>query len=195
MPLRPLIVCLLLLAGCGLEPTGYSAPYPPPQPFAVVVPQNAASISQQYRPGQGSADHLGIDFISPMGTPVLAAASGRVTRSYFDPTYGNTVEISHGTDAEGRPILTRYAHLQTRIAQAGQSVARGEQIATLGRSGVLGGFPHLHFEVWFGSLRDQDNTVDPNTLWVGGTGRVTCFAPGQAIPNRPFRITHPVTCR
>lgn len=194
MSIRALFA-FLLLAACGLDPTGYSAPYPPPQPFAVVVPPNAASLSQQYRRGGDGADHLGIDFISPMGTPVLAAAPGQVKRSYFDPAYGNIIELSHGTDAAGRPIVTRYAHLASRLAKVGATVPRGTRIGTLGRSGVLGGFPHLHFEVWFGSQRDQSNTVDPNTLWVGGTGRVTCFAPGQAIPIRPFRITHPVVCR
>lgn len=85
------VVGLVCTAACGLDPTGYSAPYPPPQPFAVVVPKNAPSISQQFRRGIG-ADHIGTDFIAAVGTPVVAAAAGRVTRSFFDPAYGHTIE-------------------------------------------------------------------------------------------------------
>lgn len=186
---------LLCTSGCALDPTGYSAPYPPPQPFAVTVPQGAASLSQQFRRG-GGADHLGTDFISPVGTPVLAAADGQVTRSFFDPAYGHTVVIAHGADDTGRPVTTRYAHLAARSVTPGTPVSRGQQIATLGRSGVLaGGIAHLHFEVWIGSQNDPDNARDPNTLWADGTGRVTCFDAARTIPPRPFRITHPVACR
>lgn len=198
MPVKPCgtVGAALLLAACGLEPTGYSAPYPPPQPFQVLVPANAPSISQQFRTGQGGGDHIGTDFIAAVGTPVMAAAPGSVTRSFFDPAYGHTIAVSHGINAEGQPILTRYVHLQSRGVNAGTRVARGQQIGTLGRSGVLaGGIAHLHFEVWIGTRRDPENARDPNLFWVGGTGRVTCHAPGRPIPVRPFRITHPVNCR
>lgn len=198
MPVKPLSALgpVLFLAACGLEPTAYSAPYPPPQPFQVVVPANAPSISQQFRTGQSGGDHIGTDFIAAVGTPVLAAAPGTVTRSFFDPAYGHTVEVSHGRDVEGQPILTRYVHLQSRGAAAGTRVARGQQIATLGRSGVLaGGIAHLHFEVWIGDRSDPENAQDPNRFWAIGTGRVTCHAPWRRIPDRPFRITHPVNCQ
>ncbi|MEO1196889.1 MAG: M23 family metallopeptidase [Pseudomonadota bacterium] len=189
------VVGLVCTAACGLDPTGYSAPYPPPQPFAVVVPKNAPSISQQFRRGIG-ADHIGTDFIAAVGTPVVAAAAGRVTRSFFDPAYGHTIELTHGQDRAGRPIVTRYAHLETRSVAPGTSVQRGQHIGTLGRSGVLaGGIAHLHFEVWIGKRRDPENARDPNTLWALGTGRVTCFDPGRRVPADPFRITHPVACK
>lgn len=192
---RALPLAILALAGCGIEPAGYSAPYPPPQPFAVTVPANAPSISQQFRRGAAGGDHLGTDFIAAVGTPVLAAAPGRVTRSFFDPAYGNTVEIDHGRDPAGQQIVTRYVHLNSRDVPVGAAVSRGQQIGSLGRTGVLsGGIAHLHFEVWAGSQRDPGNAVDPNTLWARGPGRVGCFDPSRPVPDRPFRITHPVVC-
>ncbi|MEO1239299.1 MAG: M23 family metallopeptidase [Pseudomonadota bacterium] len=184
------------LAACVLRPTGYSAPYATPQPFAVVVPQNAPSISQQYRNAAQSDRHLGSDFIARIGTPVLAAASGEVTRSFFDPAYGHTVEMSHGQSDAGQPIVTRYTHLKSRSVAALATVQRGQQIGTLGRSGILaGGIAHLHFEVWIGSGRDLTNARDPNLYWVDGSGIVTCYDPARTVPGRPFSITHPVVCQ
>ncbi|MEL7025644.1 MAG: M23 family metallopeptidase [Pseudomonadota bacterium] len=190
------LAAFALLSGCFVKEYGYSAPYVARQPFFVEVPMNAPSISQQFRRGAGNADHLGLDFVAPLGTQVLAAAPGRVTRSFFDPAYGNMVELSHGTDANGAPILTRYAHLKERLAMAGSSVARGDPIGTLGRSGVLaGGLLHLHFEIWVGSRRDPQNAKDPNLFWIGGPGQVACFNGATNPPVSPFRISHPVMCR
>ncbi|MDJ1006635.1 MAG: M23 family metallopeptidase [Paracoccaceae bacterium] len=187
-----LAVTALTVSGCVSQLRGYTAPYPSLPPFAVTVPPNAPSLSQQYVPAR---DHIGTDFVAETGRPVLAAAPGRIAASFFSPAYGHTIAISHGPDPSGRPITTRYVHLATRTATPGSRVARGQAIGTLGRSGVLsGGIPHLHFEVWIGPLRDQDSTVDANALWVDGPGRVTCFEPGRDVPSHPFRITHPVAC-
>ncbi len=88
------------------------------------------------------ARHEGLDFTAAPGTPILAAADGVVSRSGWEPTYGNIVEISH---AEG--YMTRYAHISVRRVTEGQRVSRGQHIADVGSTGRSTG-PHLHYEVF-----------------------------------------------
>ena len=73
---------------------------------------------------------------------MLAAASGTVVKSYFSSSYGNYIVVSHGGG-----MMTGYAHLNRRMVSAGQSVAAGQQIGTVGSTGNSTG-PHLHFEVY-----------------------------------------------
>ncbi len=86
--------------------------------------------------------HDGLDFTSAIGAPILATADGVVSRSGWEDTYGNIVEITH---AEG--FLTRYAHISTRLVKEGQRVKRGDRIAEVGSTGRSTG-PHLHYEVF-----------------------------------------------
>ena len=87
------------------------------------------------------AMHEGLDFVADVGSPILAAAAGTVTRSAWDASFGNVVEVSH---IEG--FTTRYAHLSKRLVEVGQKVQRGDTIAQLGSTGRSTG-PHLHYEV------------------------------------------------
>ncbi len=87
------------------------------------------------------AMHEGLDFVAEHGSSIVSTAAGTVTRSAWDTSYGNVVEISH---REG--LTTRYAHLSKRLVQEGQKVERGEAIAQLGSTGRSTG-PHLHYEV------------------------------------------------
>jgi murein DD-endopeptidase MepM/ murein hydrolase activator NlpD len=87
------------------------------------------------------AMHSGLDFPGPLGTPILAAAPGRVTFVGQRSGYGNVVEIDHG-----QGILTRYAHLSGFTARVGEQVTAGQQIAKMGSTGRSTG-SHLHFEV------------------------------------------------
>jgi murein DD-endopeptidase MepM/ murein hydrolase activator NlpD len=88
------------------------------------------------------ARHEGLDFTASDGTPIVAAADGIVTRSGWESTYGNIVEITH---AEG--FMTRYAHLSQRRVNEGQQIKRGQHIADVGSTGRSTG-PHLHYEVF-----------------------------------------------
>ena len=120
-----------------------------------VVPASVENITSGfgYRrdPFNGSgAMHAGIDFKGPMGSPVFAAADGRVTFVGRKAGYGNVVEITHGNG-----MLTRYAHLSRFDVKVGQQVAAGATIAGLGSTGRSTG-PHLHFEV-----RINDRAVNP----------------------------------
>lgn len=169
----------------------------------VTMPPNAPSIRQEFRiTPSASADggqlekHEGIDIVAKAGTPIIAAAPGKVTASYADPMYGNQVVIDHGVDGEGLRSITKYRHLAKRTVSAGQVVARGQQIGTMGRTGVLAaGILHLHFEVHHESRARGLEPMDPHLFWADGVGRVTCFDPAKPVDNARFRITDPVPCR
>jgi murein DD-endopeptidase MepM/ murein hydrolase activator NlpD len=88
------------------------------------------------------ARHEGLDFTAATGTSILASADGVITRSGWEDTYGNVIEITH---AEG--YMTRYAHISNRIGKEGQKVKRGELIAEVGSTGRSTG-PHLHYEIF-----------------------------------------------
>jgi murein DD-endopeptidase MepM/ murein hydrolase activator NlpD len=87
------------------------------------------------------AMHAGLDFRGPIGTPIVAAAPGRVVFVGQKSGYGNVVEVDHG-----QGILTRYAHLSGFTTTVGSQVAAGQQIAKMGSTGRSTG-SHLHFEV------------------------------------------------
>jgi len=103
------------------------------------------------------ARHEGLDFTAATGTPILSAADGVVTRSGWEDTYGNIVEVTH---AEG--FVTRYAHISKRLVTEGQKVKRGQRIAEVGNTGRSTG-PHLHYEVFrFGRVLDPAQVVTFN---------------------------------
>ena len=94
--------------------------------------------------------HEGIDIAVGYGTPIHAAASGRVVYAGWMSGYGNLVAIDHGNG-----LSTAYGH-QSRIAVSnGQTVSQGQVIGYVGCTGHCFG-PHLHFEV-----RINGTPVDP----------------------------------
>lgn len=98
--------------------------------------------------------HQGIDIAGPIGTPVLAAAAGKVIGAGWHDGYGNIVKLEH---LDGS--VTFYAHNDRILVIHGQQIEKGEQIAEMGNTGYSTG-SHLHFEI---HLRDQE-IVDPITL-------------------------------
>jgi murein DD-endopeptidase MepM/ murein hydrolase activator NlpD len=88
--------------------------------------------------------HPGIDIASDIGTPVLAAADGKVlktSRNKNDSNYGIYVEIAHPNQ-----VTTLYGHLSEILVQENQSIRKGDIIGLVGETGRTTG-PHLHFEV------------------------------------------------
>ncbi len=75
------------------------------------------------------------------GTPIVAAADGKVVSAGWAGGYGRAVEIAHAGGIE-----TRYGHMSRIAAYAGEIVHRGEVIGYVGSTGLSTG-PHLHFEV------------------------------------------------
>lgn len=85
--------------------------------------------------------HEGVDIVARTGTPIVAAAKGRVRFAGRDKDFGNMVEIDHGYG-----LVTRYAHASALLVRNGQRVERGDTIARVGETG-LATSPHLHYEV------------------------------------------------
>jgi murein DD-endopeptidase MepM/ murein hydrolase activator NlpD len=91
--------------------------------------------------------HEGIDLPAPVGTPVFAAADGRVVYAGSGIRgYGNLIVVKHTGD-----LITAYAHNSVLLVSQGQSVRAGDRIALVGQSGHATG-PHLHFEVRRGQI-------------------------------------------
>jgi murein DD-endopeptidase MepM/ murein hydrolase activator NlpD len=103
--------------------------------------------------GQPRLPHSGLDFVAPLGTPVVAANAGRVALvgEYFFP--GRFVAIDHGLG-----LYTLYFHLETVTVGEGDRVDRGQPLGTVGATGRATG-PHLHLAAQVGSAR-----VDPASL-------------------------------
>jgi LysM repeat protein len=89
--------------------------------------------------------HHGIDIVAKKGTPIHAAAAGIVSFVGWKSVYGRTIVIDH---SDGKQTL--YAHTQSYLVKKGDKVDRGEEIATVGLTGVTTG-PHVHFEVRYGN--------------------------------------------
>ncbi len=87
------------------------------------------------------SSHTGLDIAASTGTPIVAAASGKVTFSGWKGSYGNMMVITHSNG-----VQTYYAHCSKLYFDAGASVSQGQVIGTVGSTGNSTG-PHLHLEV------------------------------------------------
>lgn len=86
--------------------------------------------------------HKGIDVANNVGTPIVAAAAGRITYAgWHDGGYGYLVEITH---EDGSTSI--YAHNSRILVREGDEVALGQTISEMGSTGRSTG-PHLHFEI------------------------------------------------
>lgn len=97
-----------------------------------------------------SGFHHGLDIANVAGSPIKAAAPGKVTFAGWKAVYGRTIVIKHPDGKE-----TLYAHTQKILVKDQQIIKQGQTIATVGTSGRTTG-PHLHFEV-----RDEGKIYDP----------------------------------
>ena len=111
-------------------------------------PIRAARLTSRFGPridpinGQRGKMHRGIDFAAPMGTPVLATASGTIVLAgWCSRGTGNCVVIDHG---EG--WKSQYFHLSRVDVAAGARVGQGQRVGALGSTGRSTG-PHLHFQI------------------------------------------------
>lgn len=109
-----------------------------------------ANISQYF-----SWFHTALDLPNPYGTPIYAAASGRVidakTQKYGFGIYC-ILDIGNG-------YTTAYAHMSSRVCQVGQTYKKGDYIGAVGSTGRSTG-PHLHFEV-----RRNGTAVNPMRMF------------------------------
>ncbi|MFN3926597.1 MAG: LysM peptidoglycan-binding domain-containing protein [Pseudanabaenaceae cyanobacterium] len=140
-------------------PTGILPPAPRPQlpnlsakAYLPEVQDYGLSMSGFIWPTQGVLTsgfgprwgriHQGIDIAGPVGTPIVAAASGKVVFSgWNDGGYGYMIDILHPDGT-----ITRYAHNSALYVRTGEQVTQGQLIAAMGSTGYSTG-PHLHFEI------------------------------------------------
>lgn len=129
--------------------------------FLLILPIYGARIASNFTPKRYHPilhryrAHLGIGYAAPKGTKIYAAGSGKVTFVGRRNGYGNTVEISHGSN-----ISTLYAHLNgfAKGIKKGVTVKQKQLIAYVGNTGLATG-PHLHFGVYRNKV-----AVNPNSI-------------------------------
>jgi len=101
--------------------------------------------------------HRGVDYAGGTGSPVVAAASGKVALVGYESQgfkiHGNVVGIDHG-----QGVTTIYMHLSRIDVKEGEQVKAGQRIGTVGATGAVTG-PHLHWGVYV-----NGQAVDP-TAW------------------------------
>ncbi len=90
--------------------------------------------------------HTGVDFAAPKGTPVVAAADGKIIYRGWKGGYGKCIEISH---KNGR-YVTLYGHLSgfARKVHKNSLVRQGQLIGYVGATGLATG-PHLHYTMYY----------------------------------------------
>ncbi|MDJ0729696.1 MAG: M23 family metallopeptidase [Crocosphaera sp.] len=123
-----------------------------PLPSDRYLPQTPVSPRGYIWPSQGNLTsgfgkrfgklHTGVDIAAPIGTPIVAAASGVVVfAGWSNQGLGYQVSIRH---PDGN--VSVYGHNQRLLVTSGQTVKQGQQIAEMGSTGFSTG-PHLHFEI------------------------------------------------
>lgn len=142
-------------------------------PVAGVKPGDLVDTFTQARAG-GARVHDAIDIMASSGTPVIAAAEGRVEKLFFSKGGGGIAAYVRSPDGKW---IYYYAHLQeyARGLAEGQQVKRGAPIGKVGFTGNANpAGPHLHFAVnrmstgekWY-----QGSPVNPYPLLVGRSAR------------------------
>jgi len=134
----------------------------PVEPERFMCPIPGASIIQRFGPTSFALEpayggylhfHTGIDLLAGYGTPIQAAAGGKVTAAGDAPYFGTRVEV---TDSYG--LVEIYAHMEEVTVTVGQEVQQGQKVGLVGSTGLSIG-AHLHFQLEVGGL-----PTDPGAL-------------------------------
>ena len=137
------------------EPTPAPAPTSVPAVAAAALPtlDNAANsprficpVKYKYISRFATNGHRGDDLCAAEGTEIYAAADGVVLAAQEHYSWGNFVEIDHGTDADGLRWGTLYAHMKSCAVVPGQTVTAGQVIGYVGSTGYTTGNA-CHFEM------------------------------------------------
>ena len=143
---------------------------PSSRPIDVVVGSGFGFRADPFT-GRGAL-HTGLDFPSPVGTEIHAAAGGVVRTAEMHPEYGLMLEVDHGNG-----LTTRYGHTSRILVKVGDLVKRGQVVADVGTTGRSTG-PHLHFEVLVDGIPQ-----DPQRFLAGPNAKPTVqTAAGRASP-------------
>lgn len=108
-------------------------------------------ITTQFaEPDPWGIPHRGTDFAVPGGTPIYAVADGVVSAARTMNSYGNCVQVSHGTADDGHRYDSLYAHMSSITVAEGTAVQKGDLLGYVGNTGNVygaGGGYHLHLEL------------------------------------------------
>jgi LysM repeat protein len=130
-------------------------PADPIDPGQFLCPIAGAPIIQQFGPTSFALEppfagylhfHTGVDVLAGYGTPIVAAAGGKVTAVGYAFDFGIRVEV---TDSFG--LVEVYAHMSQGAVALGQEVQQGEKVGYVGSTGLSIG-AHLHFQVEVGGM-------------------------------------------
>ena len=106
-----------------------------------------SSYGYRWHPVWGNyAFHDGTDIGVGCGTPIKAAAGGKVTDAYYHSGYGYRLFIDHGY-VNGHHMVTSYNHMSGYAVSAGAWVGQGQTVGYVGTTGVSTGC-HLHLMLW-----------------------------------------------
>ena len=119
--------------------------------FADCNPSRFGSL-RSYNGSEYKYYHTGLDYCSQVGNPIYATASGVVVFAGPMTVRGNATMIDHGWG-----VFSAYMHQSEILVTVGEQVETGQLIGLVGNTGRVNG-PHLHFEVWAGSV--QVNPLD-----------------------------------
>jgi murein DD-endopeptidase MepM/ murein hydrolase activator NlpD len=128
-------------------------PADPIDPGQFLCPIAGAQIIQQFGPTSFALEpsfagylhfHTGVDLLAGYGTPIVAAAGGKVTAVGYAFDFGIRVEV---TDSFG--MVQVYAHMSQVAVALGQEVRQGEKVGYVGSTGLSIG-AHLHFQLEIG---------------------------------------------
>lgn len=123
----------------------------------------------------GRRQHEGIDIFAPRGTPVLAAAAGRVVNVGDNRLGGLVVWLQD----PARNQMLYYAHLDRQIVREGETVEKGDTLGLVGNTGNARTTPpHLHFGIY----RRGEGPIDPSPfVWRTPTRTPATTADSSAL--------------
>ncbi len=130
-------------------------PADPVEPGQFLCPIAGAKVIQQFGPTSFAVEppfggymhfHTGLDLLAGYGTPIVAAAGGRVTAAGDADYFGTRVEV---TDSFG--LVEVYAHMSLVNVSLGQEVQQGKTVGFVGSTGLSVG-SHLHFQLEVGGM-------------------------------------------
>ena len=188
-----------------------------PNKFEIIFPKNSPPIISDYHSRYGvlggsrssPKKHGGIDFYIKPGSPIIAAADGKVYGvKNKDKCVGKQFAIYFGESRDGIKLYATHMHVGKILVKKGDEVKRGQIVAEAGelvKTSCGGGMEHLHFHMskrkgtdpnsW-GSWRflgEPSGWINPHKYWTGGIGKPECFVEGKEYPKG--LLTLPVTCK
>lgn len=131
------------------RPRLWRGPFLLPRSSRITSPFGTARVYN----GEVQSRHLGTDFAGAIGAPVRSAGRGVVALVADFYLAGRAVYLDHGGG-----VVTAYFHLSRADVRQGDTVAAGQRIGAVGRSGRVTG-PHLHWVARYGTI-----SVDPMSL-------------------------------